>query len=93
MEYWHVQWLHEFSEEPTVIYSEVGADGYEVRKVQQYRDGRTIKADAQHEFTEIGLSEIPVGAIEEVARQPEFTASLISKSDFEVIWRVADWPE
>ncbi|MDX6764904.1 hypothetical protein SIN09_37375, partial [Streptomyces sp. F8] len=63
MEYWHVNWLHDFPEEPVAVYSEIGEDGFETRKVHVYRDGRTIRADEQHESAEIGLSEIPVGDI------------------------------
>lgn len=92
MEYWQVQWVHDFKVEPDVIYSEVGHGGYEVRKVQHYRDGRTLRADALHDFAEIGLSEAPVGSIEDVARQPEFRAWAISRSDFEVVWSQASWP-
>jgi hypothetical protein len=91
MEYWKVDWLHDFPSEPTRIYSEVGQDGYEVRKVQYYRDGRRLKADELHESAEIGLSEIPVGTIEEVARQPEFSASLINRDEFEQAWTNASW--
>lgn len=92
MECWQVHWLHDFEVEPDVIYSEVGGDGYEVRKVQHYRDGRVLKADELHDFAEIGLSEVPVGSIDDVARQPEFRARLISRSDFEVVWSQASWP-
>jgi hypothetical protein len=91
MEYWKVDWLHEFQSEPIRFYSEVGEDGYEVRKVQHYRDGRKLKADASHESREIGLSEIPVGSIEDVASQPEFSAFLISREEFEQEWEGAAW--
>ncbi|MFJ7146635.1 DUF6881 domain-containing protein [Streptomyces sp. NPDC100445] len=91
MEYWKVEWLHDFQEEPTRFYNEIGHDGYEVRKIQHYRDGRRLKADASHESSEIGLSEIPVGTIEDVASQPEFAASLISREEFEQAWESASW--
>ncbi|GGR99044.1 MULTISPECIES: DUF6881 domain-containing protein [Streptomyces] len=92
MEYWKVDWLHDFESEPTRIYGEIGHDGYEVRKVQHYRDGRRLKSDEFHESAEIGLSEIPVGAIGDVAGQPEFTASSITLEEFERAWRDASWP-
>lgn len=91
VEYWKVEWLHDFQEEPTKFFSEIGHDGYEVRKIQHYRDGRRLKADESHESSEIGLSEIPVGAIEDVASQPEFAASLISREEFEQAWESASW--
>ncbi|MFG2023820.1 DUF6881 domain-containing protein [Streptomyces sp. NPDC048825] len=92
MEYWKVDWLHEFQSEPIRFYSEIGEDGYEVRKVQLYRDGRKLKTDALHESGEIGLSEIPVGSIEDVSSQPEFSACVISREEFEREWQHTPWP-
>ncbi|CAL9632836.1 hypothetical protein SUDANB120_06142 [Streptomyces sp. enrichment culture] len=92
MEYWHVNWLHDFPDEPVTIYSAIGDDGYETRKVHVYRDGRTVRADEQHESAEIGLSEIPVGDIAEVERQPEFQASVVTRAVFEDAWKAAPWP-
>ncbi|WP_253915898.1 hypothetical protein [Streptomyces sp. NRRL S-31] len=86
-----MDWLHDFESEPTGFYSEIGDDGYEVRKVQRYRDGRQLRADSSHETAEIGLSEIPVGHIEDVANQPEFAARLISREEFEQAWNSAEW--
>ncbi|KUM74718.1 DUF6881 domain-containing protein [Streptomyces curacoi] len=92
MEYWKVEWLHDFPSEPVIFYSEIGEDGYEVRKVQRYRNGRTLKADELHESGDIGLSEIPVGSIEDVASQPEFSAFVITRDEFEKEWQSAPWP-
>ncbi|MCA6095042.1 hypothetical protein LE181_23080 [Streptomyces sp. SCA3-4] len=93
MEYWSVVWHHDFAEEPILLLSEVGEDGYENRKVVEFRDGRLLKADGQHEGRMVGLSEIPVGAIEEVAAQPEFSAQFISRHEFEEAWARAVWPD
>ncbi|MFD3697921.1 DUF6881 domain-containing protein [Streptomyces sp. NPDC058646] len=92
MEHWRVEWLHDFMDEPIVIYSELGDDRYETRKIQKYRDGRTLKADESHEYREIGLSEIPLGSIDEVAQQPEFVATRITRGEFEAVWQQANWP-
>ncbi|MEU1011017.1 hypothetical protein [Streptomyces sp. NPDC005890] len=75
MEYWKVTWSRELQSEPVGFYSEIGRDGYEVRKIQLYQDGRALKAGKSHESAEIGLSEVPVGSIEDVASQPVFSAS------------------
>lgn len=91
MEYWKVEWRHDFESEAIRFFSEIGADGYEIRKVQEYRDGRKLKADSLHETGEIGLSEIPVGPIEDVARQPEFAAFVIGREEFEQEWHSASW--
>ncbi|MFJ2825932.1 DUF6881 domain-containing protein [Streptomyces toxytricini] len=92
MEYWCVNWLHDFPGDLVTIYSEIGDDGYETRKVHLYRDGRTVRADEQHESVEIGLSEVPVGDIAEVDLQPEFQASVVTRAMFEDAWKAAPWP-
>lgn len=86
MQYWKVIWHHDFEDEPVVFFSEIGDDGYETRKVQEYRDGRLLRTNGDHETAEIGLSEIPVGKIEDVAAQPEFSAFVISAAEFEDAW-------
>ncbi|WP_372410589.1 hypothetical protein [Streptomyces luteireticuli] len=92
MEYWKVVWHHDFKEEPVVLFSEIGADRYETRKVAEFRDGQVLKADESHEGPMVGLSEVPVGVIEDVMGQPEFSASLISHREFEEVWDQAVWP-
>ncbi|MFI0808109.1 DUF6881 domain-containing protein [Streptomyces echinatus] len=91
MEHWKVDWAHELESTPIRFYSEIGSDGYEVRKIEVYRDGRILKAGKFHESAEIGLSEVPVGSIDDVASQPEFSAPSISPEDFERAWRTASW--
>ncbi|MGC0338352.1 DUF6881 domain-containing protein [Streptomyces sp. SLBN-8D4] len=89
MEYWKVIWHHDFEAEPVAFFSEIGDDGYETRKVQKYRDGRILRTDGSDENSEIGLSEIPVGEIEDVAAQSEFSAFVISEAEFEEVWNRA----
>ncbi|WP_405821625.1 hypothetical protein OG241_36705 [Streptomyces sp. NBC_01390] len=93
MEYWKVDWLHDFQSEAIRIYNEIGDDGYEVRKVYQYRDGRRLRADELHESYEIGLGTVPVGSIEDVVSQPEFEAVVITRQAFEIEWHGASWPD
>ncbi|HEY1216196.1 MAG TPA: hypothetical protein VGE93_21415, partial [Bryobacteraceae bacterium] len=38
--YLKVAWHHDFAEDPVEIFSEVGDDDYEVRKVELFHDGR-----------------------------------------------------
>ncbi|WP_405921830.1 DUF6881 domain-containing protein [Streptomyces sp. NBC_00122] len=92
MEHWKVEWFHESEEDPSLIYSEIGDDGYEVRKVHLYGDGRLLKSDEWHESTEIGLSEVPVGTIEDVTSQPDFSAIRVPLAEFQEIWAAATWP-
>jgi len=90
--YLKVAWSHSHADEPIELYSEVGDDGYETRKVQLFRDGRLEWANAETETDLTGLSECPVGSIEEIDSTPELSASTISKEEFEDIWRQAGGP-
>ncbi|WP_272263132.1 DUF6881 domain-containing protein [Streptomyces xanthophaeus] len=92
MQYWHVNWLHDEIEDPVTIFNEIGEDGYETRKIHIYRDGRKIRADEHHESPEIGLGEIPVGDIRDVAAMPEFQAFVITRAEFDTWWESAAWP-
>ncbi|WP_372457308.1 DUF6881 domain-containing protein [Streptomyces olivaceus] len=86
MRYVRVAWRHDFADDPVLYLSELGDDGYEIRKVQFYRDGRAEWADESHETTTVGLSEIPFPALEEISSQPEFDAKLIDLKGFEQAW-------
>lgn len=89
---WHlrVHWHHEFPEEPVELYSEIGEDGYELRKVQVFRDGRLERADADSETPLTGLAEVPVGSVEEIGAKNEFSPDVITRSEFERMWSLAD---
>ncbi|WIX81148.1 hypothetical protein QRX50_10485 [Amycolatopsis carbonis] len=78
--------MHEFAEEPVEILSEVGADGYERRKVERFRDGRLGWADEKHEVGGTGLGELPVPPLDEINAQQEFVASRIPDREFEWAW-------
>ena len=87
--YLKTEWHHDFADEPVVLYSEVGDDGYEVRKVQRFRDGRLEWADADRETDQTGLGELPIGPIGNIAAQAEFTPETISRQEFEAMWQQA----
>ncbi|GAB2802100.1 DUF6881 domain-containing protein [Streptomyces daliensis] len=86
MEYWKVIWHHEFADEPVAIYSEIGEDGYETRKVEEFRDGSLAWAREGESQGGSVLSEIPVGSIEDVQQQPEFSAFVIDERRFQEVW-------
>ncbi len=39
LRYQVIHWDHDLPDEPTLLYSEIGVDGFEVRKVEEYRSG------------------------------------------------------
>ncbi|WP_028648594.1 DUF6881 domain-containing protein [Nocardiopsis sp. CNT312] len=89
MRYVKVAWAHDFADEPVLYLSELGDDGYETRKVQFYRDGRSERADGSCETATFGLAEIPFPPLEEISAQPEFTAQVIAAEEFERVWKEA----
>jgi hypothetical protein len=84
--YLKVEWFHDFAEEPVEVFSEVGDDGYEIRKVEVFRDGQLEYADEHHEAMGTRLSEVPVGTVEDIAAQSEFRPHVISEQEFEETW-------
>lgn len=48
--YQRVQWLHDRPEDPAVLWAHV-VDGWEVRKIDEFADGRLAWADVEHEST------------------------------------------
>jgi hypothetical protein len=87
--YWKVYWHHDFSKEPIAIYSEIGGDGYESRRVEEFRGGRSGWADSHGQAGGVSLADIPFGDIDEVANQPEFTPFIITRTEFEGAWERA----
>jgi hypothetical protein len=85
MQYIHVIWHHDFPDDPIGYYSEVGEDRWEVRRVQEYRDGRLEWADETHETDTTGLGEIEIN-LDEIRSQAEFELEIIDKATFEEMW-------
>jgi hypothetical protein len=72
-----------------VLWSEVDEDGFEVRKVDEYRDGRLDYADANSSAGTTLLGDQPIPTLGEINANEEFTAMPISPSDFERVWQRA----
>jgi xanthine dehydrogenase molybdopterin-binding subunit B len=89
MKYVKVLWSHEYDDEPVLFISEIGDDGYEVRKVEFYRDGRSEWADEGHETSTVGLSEIAFVGVDEMSMQAEFDAEETTVEEFESVWASA----
>jgi hypothetical protein len=82
-------WHHEVGGQPTVLWSEVGEDGYERRKVEEYRDGRLGYADGETSTGWTVLGDQAVPSLDEINRDYEFNAAAVSAEEFEAIWRRA----
>lgn len=89
MRYQAVRWLHDLDDEPAVLYSEIDDDGWEVRKVEEYRSGRLDVADAVTHTGSTVLSETPMPPLEKIVAQPEFDGTSITREAFNQVWRRA----
>ena len=83
------EWVHNFEDQPYLIYSEVGDDNYEIRKIEVFKDGSIGKASEENpEVGSTGLSDQPSLSIEEINALPgeEFSAQQISAAEFNKLW-------
>lgn len=86
MKYIRVQWLHSNPDEPVWLISELDEERWEVRKVYIFPGGSKGYAVGGEEVGEVGLSEVPIPSLEEIAADPQFISSEITSAEFEVIW-------
>jgi hypothetical protein len=81
-----VLWKTSAVDEPVLLYSELDDQGWERRKVEQYRDGSYGYSDATAIVRSMGLSLEPLPSLAEIAAQPEFEATEIAAQEFEHTW-------
>ncbi len=86
MEYIKVYWMHDFIDEPIILYSELDEKRFEVRKIEIYRNNRIGYATYDISVNDTYLSEFPIPEIIEINVDKQFMASKISKREFEDIW-------
>ena len=86
MRYLYVKWTHKDPGAPVHIYSELGDDRFELRKVEIWADGRKGFADSTEEAGGTALGSMPVPTLAEIAAQPEYQAKEIPQEEFQRIW-------
>jgi hypothetical protein len=84
--YLRVQWTHAENDSPTLLYSELDEDRWEVRKVEVFADGRMTYAEARTQSGHSRLGEVPVPPLDQIAADPQFEPVAISRAEFERIW-------
>jgi len=89
VKYIKVKWLHTSLDSPTLLYSELNSDLWEVRKVEAYADGRTDFADREEHSGSTKLGIEPLPPLEQIAADPEFEPVIISAEEFESVWQHA----
>jgi hypothetical protein len=86
MRYLKVLWAHQSPDEPVELLSEIDSDGWEIRKIETFRDGATGYADADRARGSTALSLEPIPPIEEINNDEQFSAKWIDKNEFEATW-------
>ena len=86
IEFIAVQWRHHFEEEPIRIVSELDEQRMEARKLEFYKNGRVGYADRTRTANGTTLGSEPVPALSEINADPQFLATLIPASEFEMLW-------
>src|SRR5207248_1876118 len=87
MRYLRVQWRHFHPDEPVEIYTELREDGWEVRKVEVFPDGRIGFASPTEGSGSTMLSVEPLPSLEEIAADPQFKPTEIGREEFENMWK------
>jgi hypothetical protein len=89
VKYIKVRWLHASPDIPTLLYSELNPQLWEVRKVEAYADGRMDFADREGRSGSTKLSVEPLPPLEQILADPEFEPIAISAAEFESVWEQA----
>jgi len=84
--YFQVRWHHEDPDDPVRIYEELSGERYELRKIEEFADGRLIRSDRINPDFATALSWEPVTAEEEIAAQDEFTVEPLTAEAFNSAW-------
>lgn len=87
--YQKVVWHHDRNDYPTVLFSEISDEGWELRKVDQYADGHLDFADSNRSTGSTVLGEKKIPSLDEIAAQSEFSPLAITAAEFESVWRKA----
>ena len=87
MKYIRLKWNHTNPDEPVWLFSEVDADGKEVRKIECFQNGFCDVATATGSSGTAALMTMPLPDLSLLAkRDPEFVPVEISKEEFEDVW-------
>jgi hypothetical protein len=82
-------WQHKSPDLPSIFFSELDDERWEIRKVEIFADGTMLYADDSTPYdASIGLSEfqVPEGPI---ASAPELATETIDAQTFERVWQAA----
>lgn len=85
MKYLKVHWVHDFDDEPEMLYSEIDSHDNEVRKVEVFKDGSMgyAREGLSHRSK---LAECEMPSIAEIAEDEQFKPEAIDSTEFDDIW-------
>ena len=66
MFYMRTLWFHDNNDDPSIIYSELDQNRYEVRKIEFFKSGNHLYASQEKERESCILGELPIPKIEEI---------------------------
>ena len=86
MKYIKVRWLHNHTDDPILIFTEIDDDLWEHRKVEFFRNKQKGYADKTIEYGGSMLSLEPWPSLVELKADPEFEVNEISPTEFNEVW-------
>jgi len=86
MSYIKILWKEADEGLPSLYYSELDDNRWELRKVEVYRDGLATYADKDISTGSTMLGLIPFPPISELGARPELDVEEISKEEFDEAW-------
>lgn len=89
--YFAAAWQHDHPCEPVLMWHELDEERNGTRKVEEFRDGIRLRADAAHPDGETGLSEKPLPSLDDIRAQAEFTVRDLTAAEFEQVWASATY--
>jgi len=86
----YAKWKNAPADSPVEFFSELDDARWERRKVEVFADGHMGYASAAKSSSDgTRLSIVPLPPLNEITRQIEFDAKMISSDEFEAAWRRA----
>ncbi len=86
MIYIAANWIHDNDTKPIQVFSEVGDDGVETRKIERFRDGSIVCADSHQQSNGTMLGTINFESIDDNSTPIKFEVDEISRETFDRLW-------
>jgi len=86
MKYIKVRRSHASPDDPVLLYSELDAELWEIRKVEVYADGSMVFVDRDEPSGDTTPGNEPPPTLEEITADPAFKLADISADEFESVW-------